>query len=230
MEVLVKEIKFFLSDPFLFGCGFLSLIVIIMKWHALDRKSRTMGKIVITYYTTFIICGQLGLYNIYSSWIYNLMYMPLSYFMWKLFRAEDIKPGTLKIQKVAFWSICALHIINVLFFQGIIYIATITMMLFQVFNAVLAFFYLKYRLENYDEPVHKHILNWFAFAVIIDNIVSIPTAALLSKEMFELIGPVQFKLLNQIQSFLYSCWYLITAAGILWNTTSLNSRFSSSSS
>lgn len=230
MEILEKEIHFFLKAPFLFLCMLFALIVLFRFRKELDQKGKWVGLIVLVYMFTSLLGGQLALFNIYSSWLYNIMYVPLSLFIWKLFKSDNKGLKFHKRVNMVFLIICLLHFINLLFFQGIIYIATATMLLFQLFNAILAFFYLKYRLENYDEPVHRNLLNWVAFAVIIDNIVSIPTTALWSKEMYELIGAEQFYLLNKIQSFLYSCWYLIIAAGILWNTTSLSSRFSSSSS
>jgi hypothetical protein len=85
-------------------------------------------------------------------------------------------------------------------------------------------------LEQFDEPVMSQIRNWFALAVIIDNVVSIPTVALLSEQMVGLVGYDRFGILHAIHGIIYGLWFLITAAGILWNTTSLSSRFSSSSS
>ena len=229
MDTLEKEIKYFLSDPLLFISLFFALIVLIRYWKVLNKQSKQVGGIVLLYAIMFLVTSQLSLFAVYSSWIYNVMYIPISYCIWKLF-SQEVGFENLKRQILLIFSIITfLHVCNLIFFQGIVYIATATMMLFQLFNAVLAFLYLKFRLENYDEPVHLNIINWFAFAVIIDNIVSIPTTALWSKEMYELIGHEQFALLNNIQSFLYACWYLIIAFGILWNTTSLSSRFSSSS-
>ena len=230
MGFIEKELQYFSDVGWLLTCMIFSVAVIVWQWKILTGKNRIVAWIVLVYMLTSIVSAQIGMFGLYSTWIYNLIYMVFAYMIWLVF---EIKSNEKKISKRLFKLlalIVILHLVNIIFFQGIIYLATATVILIQLFNTVTAYFYLKYRLENFDEPVLSHILNWFAFAVIIDNVVSIPTTAVYSKEMFEILGQEQFTILNEVQSFFYAGWFVIIGIGILWNTTSLSSRFSSSSS
>ncbi|MFN8155500.1 MAG: hypothetical protein U0Y08_14500 [Bacteroidia bacterium] len=230
MGVIEKEINYFSEVSWLLICMVFSLIVIIRKWKFLTGKNRTAAWIVLVYMFTTIVSAQIGMFGWYSTWIYNLMYILFGYLIWRVFEIKEKENKTTERLGKLLVLVISLHIINLIFFQGVIYLATATIILFQLFYTIAAYNYLKYRLENFDEPVLSHILNWFAFAVIIDNVISIPTTAVYSKEMFEILGQEQFTILNSVQSAIFAGWFVIIGIGILWNTTSLSSRFSSSSS
>lgn len=230
MEILLREIAFLKRDLWLNTILLGTIIIVIRQWKSLQDKNRLVGFIVILYAFIHLLCTHLSMYNLYSTWIYNLVFGLYSLLIWKTFKVPYQKSWPPKLIKGSYYLILILHVLNCFYIQGFTYLATITIVLFQIFNMVMAYLYLQHRLEQYDDPFLGHIRNWFAVAVIIDNVVSIPTVALLSEQMVELVGYDRFSILHSTHNVIYGMWYLITAAGIIWNTTSLSSRFSSSSS
>jgi hypothetical protein len=168
--------------------------------------------------------------RIETSWTFNLICMPLTWMIVKLFTDDLSDKRNIKLIKSATVLCIFIHVLNISFFQGIRYIATYTYLILQAMNAVVAFYYLKDQMDNSDSHPSLNIINWFAAATLIDHITSIPITATLSQDMIGFADPKYVTFLIKIMTFVYGCWYLIISAGIIWNKTALSSRFLSRSS
>jgi hypothetical protein len=196
----------------------------------LNKTERALVLIVFIYAIHTLICSHLAISKIETAWTYNILCMPLSWMIILLFTKNLIT--TKHIQKIKTITIIfiVIHIFNILFFQGIRYIATYTYLILQAINAFVSYYYLKDQMDNSDKHPSMNLLNWFAAATVIDHITSIPITATLSQDMIGFTDKKYTTFLFSIMSFVYGCWYLIISAGIIWNKTALSSRFLSRSS
>jgi hypothetical protein len=223
-------IDVFLRKPWLLLAAYSFLIIILFLFKKLNKTERAVVLIVFVYAIHTLICSHLAIAKIETSWTYNILCMPLSWMIVLLFTQNLTKSKHVKtIKKIALIFIL-IHISNILFFQGIRYIATYTYLILQTINAVVSYYYLKDQMDNSDKHPSMNLLNWFAAATVIDHITSIPITATLSQDMIGFADRRYASFLYSIMSFVYGCWYLIIGAGIIWNKTALSSRFLSRSS
>jgi len=87
MDILQHEIILFLKEPLLNISMMSSIIIVARQWKSLKGKDRLIGFIVILYVYVFIhiLCTHLSMYNVYSTWIYNLVFGLYSLLIWKTF-------------------------------------------------------------------------------------------------------------------------------------------------
>lgn len=202
----------------------------MLFFRRLNNIERQLSFIVIIYGLHSIISSHMAFSKIETSWTFNLICMPLTWMIIKIFTDNLSDKKHVKLIRT-FTIICILiHVINICVFQGIRYIATYSYLILQAINAVIAFYYLKNQMDNTDEHPSLNLLNWFAAATLIDHITSIPISATLSQDMIGFTDKKYTTFLFSIMSFVYGCWYLIISAGIIWNKTALSSRFLSRSS
>lgn len=228
------EIKFFidvfLRKPWLHIAAYCFLVIMLFLFKKLNKTERALVLIVFIYAIHTLICSHLATAKIETAWTYNILCMPLSWMIIILFTKN--LTNTKYVQKIKTITIIfiTIHIFNIIFFQGIRYIATYTYLILQAINAVVSYYYLKDQMDNSDKHPSMNLLNWFAAATLIDHITSVPITATLSQDMIGFADRRYASFLFSIMSFVYGCWYLIISAGIIWNKTALSSRFLSRSS
>lgn len=223
-------IKAFLHRPWLIVSIFLYFFVFVKYYRHLSTTNRLMSVIVLIYGLHGLISFLLARKSIETSWTFNLICMPLTWMIVKLFTDNLSDKSNVKLISYISAIFLLVHILNISFFQGIRYIATYTYLILQAINAIVAFYYLKDQMDNSDTHPSLNLLNWFAAATVIDHITSIPITATLAQNMIGFTDERYTGFLYNIMSFVYGCWYLIISAGIIWNKTALSSRFLSRSS
>lgn len=223
-------IDVFLRRPWLFTSVYSYLFISIFFYRKLNSNERRLSYIVCVYGLHTIICGHLAIINVETAWTFNIICMPLTWAIVKLFTSKLTDKRNVKRILLLTISCILVHILNLAFLQGIRYIATYTYLILQAMNAVVAFYYLKDQMDSTDSHPSLNVLNWFAAATLIDHITSIPITATLSQDMISFTNATYVTFLIKIMTFVYGCWYLIISAGIIWNKTALSSRFLSRSS
>lgn len=223
-------IDVFLRKPWLHFAAYCFLSIMLFLFKKLNKTERALVLIVFIYAIHTLICSHLAIAKIETAWTYNILCILLTWMIILLFTKNLITTKYVPKIKTITLIFILIHVLNVLFFQGIRYIATYTYLILQTINAVVSYYYLKDQMDNSDKHPSMNLLNWLAAATVIDHITSIPITATLSQDMIGFADRRYAMFLYSIMSFVYGCWYLIISAGIIWNKTALSSRFLSRSS
>jgi hypothetical protein len=199
-------LEVFLRKPWLHISAYSYLIVAMVFFKKLSGADRKLSYIVGLYGVHTLISSYIAYLRIETSWTFNLICMPLTWMIIKLFTDNLFDKRHIRLIRNITVLCILIHVLNIGFVQGIRYIATYTYLILQIMNAIVAFYYLRDQMDNSDRHPSLNILNWFAAATLIDHITSIPITATLSQDMIGFTDRRYTSFLFNIMSFVYGCW------------------------
>jgi len=218
-------VDWFLDSGISLQCGLLALAGMMVFIKSYSREDFLVAVLLLLYVAVDVAASVLAYLNMNNIWLYNITLFPEFIFTMLLLTRSMSFVGIKKWLNTGMIIISLLHVVNVQWGQGLHAFASFTYLPATALLAVAAYFYLKERLEETDSIPFTNWITWFAMALLIDHVGSLPILTVLGWSDF-ITQPFANKL-YAIVTWLYAFWYLIIFTGLLWTRTSIRSRFSS---
>jgi len=207
-------------DSFMYPC-LVVMIWFLVSFFKMNSDDRWVAVTVILYGINDIVTSLMAFYKMHNLWFYNLMLFP-QFIMVITLLIKNLYSRKLQLVLLTGGALLILfHTINLLFLQGIHDFNNFTYIPAAAWMAVCAFFYLREQMEISEESPFDKLLTWFAFAMLIDQVGSIPILSVLG--WTDYIQTQHAAKLWDVVELLYTFWYLLILLGLVWTRSSLRS-------